>query len=308
MPTHTLKLTGLNGDNPLAFLAALGAFRTAQQLTNSEIRLGWTALKNSWYPFLQGEDDLLSSPDILTKEFYFFLAMGNPAFCMANKANNPKMPAKLFEQVTRDAIEKWFDTSSKEFINFVIALGNESVLDKYGNNEDTYFRTMQGAGHQHFLKSMRELTLSTNEEHLKEALFETWQYNDTGYSMRWDPGDDRRYALRWNNPSNDPARNVRGANRLAIEGLPLYPTMPTTQSLETTGFKRHKNSKVFWTWPLWEPPITFDVCRSLLAHPELQQENPAMDKLKSVGVFAVLRSQRITLGKFRNFTPALPIG
>jgi hypothetical protein len=139
-------------------------------------------------------------------------------------------------------------------------------------------------------------------------MFETWKYCDTGFSLRWDPEDDRRYALRWDNPSGDPARNVRGANRLAIEGIPMYPTIPTTNSLKTTGFEGNNASNTFWIWPVWKYPISIDVCRSLLAHAELQKNHPSIELFQSIGVSAIFKSQRITQGKFRNFTPSVVIG
>ena len=303
MPLHTLLLTGLSGDNPLAFLAALGALRTARRVADSEIRLYWMPYKNSWCPALQGDDGFLSSADEISTAFHLSLVKENPAFSMAANANNPKLPAMDFRAVAQDALENWFDASFPEFVSFVTALGNESVIDENGKNEDTAFRTMSGAGHQHFLAFMRELAMATTKENIHEALFGPWKYNDTQYCMRWAPEDDRRYALRWDNPSGDPARSVRGANRLAVEGLPLYPTVPTTKTLATTGFTG-KN----WTWPLWTTAVSIDVCRSLLAHAELQEEKPTMEKLKPIGVFVVFRSQRITLGKFRNFTPATIVG
>jgi hypothetical protein len=308
MPFHILKLTGLNGSNPLAFLAALGVFRTAQRVAEYEVRLGWTPFKNSWYPFFQGNDDFLSKPDELIRKIYPILIRGNRAFGMAKNANNIKMPAKTFRLITEEALEKWFEASSSEFLDFIIAFGNDSMIDKNGDIEDTFFRTMQGAGHQHFLKFMRELTANTTKRQLHEAMFETWKYCDTGFSLRWDPEDDRRYALRWDNPSGDPARNVRGANRLAIEGIPMYPTIPTTNSLKTTGFEGNNASNTFWIWPVWKYPISIDVCRSLLAHAELQKNHPSIELFQSIGVSAIFKSQRITQGKFRNFTPSVVIG
>lgn len=316
MPLHTLKLTGLNGNNPLAFLAALGAFRTAQQLANSEIRLSWTALKNSWYPVLQGEDDCLADKEFFSKITCDSLNWCNPAF---NIGKNLSLPAERFRDVTADALTTWFNGAILDFIAFVTAFGSESRISDNGGTEDTAFRFLRHFSKETdkkgnktapgFLDIVRELVTTTTQANLSEALFGPWKFNNIQCSFRWDPDDDRRYALRWDEPSGDPARNVRGANRLAIEGLPLYPTMPTGKSLETTGFKGHASSSMFWTWPIWTPPIPLDVCRSLLAHAEIQKENPAMEKLNSIGVVAVLRSKRIIPDKYyKNFAPAAIIG
>lgn len=297
--SHTLQLTGLDGANPLGFLAALGALRTATRLSSHPVRMAWQPLKNSWYPVLLGEDDLFASQATLAAAFHDILKRGNPAFAIAD---NSQMPLTDFKARAKEARDKWLDNTDKDYAAFIAAFGCEIVHDRNndGINADTAFRTMSGAGHQHFLKFMRELVRNTSEAHVYEALFGPWRFNDTQFSMRWAQEDDRRYALRWDNPSGDPARNVRGANRLAIEGLPFHTTMPVSQTkLETIGF-----TKSMWSWPLWGTFASQDSSRSLLSLQEIQTIKPDMRKLRPLSIFVVLRSQRITLGKFRNFTPA----
>jgi len=75
------------------------------------------------------------------------------------------------------------------------------------------------------------------------------------------------------------------------------------QRLATTGF----NVSKFWTWPIWEPWLSLDVTRTLLALEELQSEIPNRAALLARGVREVFRCERITVGKFRNFTPAAAV-
>jgi hypothetical protein len=110
--------------------------------------------------------------------------------------------------------------------------------------------------------------------------------------------------LRWKNPSQDASTTVRGANRLAVEGIPLFPTIGVNGRLETTGFTGHKSHDTFWSWPIWEPPISLETCRSVLSLKELTADFPNPAELRARGITVVYRSQRITVGKFRNFTPA----
>jgi len=242
-------------------------------------------------------------PDELVADLHKHLASraDHPALTVAD---NLKMPARQFRGYACAAVAAWLNSTDSGWVEFAAAFGSDGVMDDEGMIEDTAFRTMSGAGHQHFLKFMNELARDTSAEQLSEALFGPWQYRDVGFSMRWDPEDDRRYALRWYNPSGDAARNVRGANRLAIEGVRLFPTMPSAAQLVTTAFFGWKANNTFWTWPLWEHPISSDTCRSLLAHAELTKPQPASSLCRAIGIVAVLRSQRITTGKFRNFTPA----
>jgi hypothetical protein len=171
---------------------------------------------------------------------------------------------------------------------------------------------MSGAGRQHFLKTMQNLVAQTRTEHMHKTLFQRWDYSDPvrNMSLRWDPYDDNRYALRWSDPSGDPERErggaMWGANRLAIEGLPLFPVMPGAQQLETTGFRTAGSRETFWTWPIWEPYIGLDEVRSLVALDDLQADTPNRTRLSARGVVEVLRSQRLTVDMYRNFTWGVP--
>ncbi len=294
-----LTLTGLDGANPLGFLAALGAFRILNEA--SRARMFWRNVGGKWTPVLSTENwpSIISLARILRKR------KDLPPLTMAN---NPQMPLAEFREAALAAREQWFAGLAHN-LELISALGDSSVPDrnKPEINADTAWRTMSGSGHQHFLKFMNEICRTTSLKQLREALIGPWRYTDTEYSMRWDPADDRRYALRWKNPSGDKATNVRGANRLAIEALPLFPVMPTTRTLETTGFRGSKSNDTYFTWPIWTTPISLDVCRSLLAHTELQRDRPDTSTLDLLEVLAVFRSQRITVGKFRNFSPARQI-
>jgi len=292
-------LTGLDGANPLGFLATLGAFRVLNEA--SPARMYWRQDGGRWTPVLSTEN----WPSVLSLARILRRRKDSPPLTMAN---NPQMPLDKFREAVLAAREQWF-TGATQNLELIAALGDSAVPDRYKPtiNADTAWRTMSGSGHQHFLKFINEICRITSLRQLQEALFGPWRYADIGYSMRWDPADDRRYALRWKDPSEDKVTNVRGANRLAIEALPLFPVMPTARTLETTGFRGSRSTDTFFTWPIWTVPITLDVCRSLLALAELQRDHPDTATLALIGVHAVFRSQRITVGKFRNFTPARQI-
>ncbi|WP_395746080.1 hypothetical protein [Prosthecobacter sp.] len=215
-----------------------------------------------------------------------------------------KVSQQTFKCLSMEMVNNYVEGSDAFGCSMVAAFGCDAVLNEEGQIEDTAFRTMSGAGHQHFLEFMNELAKQTNLEHLREALFGPWRYRDPSPIMRWDDADDRRYALRWDEPSKDPVRTVRGANRLAVAALPLFPTVPIKDGLATTSFKGSKSNDTFITWPLWSGWLTLDVVRSVLAIPGLLANNPDAIEFSARGITAMFRSQRITLGKYRNFTPA----
>lgn len=299
---------GLNGGNPLAYLAALGTLRTTD-LTwpGRKARLWWTNALGAWRPCLSLDAEIDRGTWLEVLEQTLRARACHGAFALAKDLT---MPCDDYRKAVQEAVAQ-AAAGNRCQADFLAAFGSEAVEaevkgKKTGKIADTALRTMSGAGHQHFLGFMRELVRTTELKHLCSALFAAWSYTDDGRSMRWDPYDDRRYALRWNDPSGDSIKTVRGANRLAVEALPLLPTAPVNGRLETTGFSQQKGRDVIWTWPIWTVPVSQDVVRSLLGLAELQKDIPDRRVLSAMGIAEVYRCQRITQGKFRNFTPAQP--
>ncbi len=304
-----ILLNGLDGSNPLGFLAAVGVLRvTTNADSRSNWRMRWEAHTGGyWSPVLTGPpritaDSLIELLNPALKEMH-----GDPSFEFADDLT---INCEEFRGVAQSA----FDTTSlsdRRFADFIAAFGCDSIpipiSPKDERIQDTALRTMSGAGHQHFIGFMRELVESTEPGHLRASLFETWQYLDPKPSFRWDPLDDRRHALRWKEPSGDPVRTMRGANRLAVEALPLFPTAPGERILHTTGFTQSRDEGVLFTWPIWEVPLNIEATRSLISLAELQGPRPDRECLMARGVVEVYRSQRITIGKYRNFTSAVPV-
>jgi hypothetical protein len=124
-------------------------------------------------------------------------------------------------------------------------------------------------------------------------------------NLRWDPLDDRRYALRWEDPSSDPVKTMRAANRLAIEAMALLPTMPTSDGLATTAFEGKGARGTYFIWPIWTASLSMTVVQSLLCSVgRLREEGIVYAHL---GIPVLYTSARITTGKFRNFTPSAPV-
>ena len=302
--TH-LPLAGLDGSNPLAFLAALATLRVLSHVwTERALRLGWESRAGRWTPLLDcagtaSPEDVVAALDPALRAM-----AGHPAFTFAADL---KLPADAFAAFAREAAAQARDARDGTLAQFAGAFACEVLTEENGDVQDTAFRTMSGAGHQHFLKFMAELAQVTTAAHLRAALFSPWRYDEQKLSLRWDPADDRRYALRWDDPSGDVIRTVRGANRLAVEALPLFPVAPVRGGLETTGFASPHGRGLFWTWPIWEPPLALDTVRSVLALDTLQAARPDRRELSARGIAEVFRCERVTIGKFRNFTPAQAI-
>jgi hypothetical protein len=139
--------------------------------------------------------------------------------------------------------------------------------------------------------------------------------------LRWDPIEDRRYALMDRDPtaSDNKSRTVWMANLLAYRALVLFPSVPTKGVLETTAWhetpqsgQRRKDARrqgrepaswrdMDFTWPLWVHPADPDTIRSHMLLPALKGENPDRMVLRRRGVMAVFRSRRLKVGSGANF-------
>ena len=300
-----LVLSGLDGGNPLGFLAAVGTLNTASVAdSDAAWRMKWIAQDGSWFPALFA-NRVLSGEELAE---FLASALQREATPEFDFDRNLSVGSEMFRKVAQDA-QRCASSRDRRYADFVTAFGCEVVVTRDGKSiQNTALRTMSGAGHQHFLGTMKQLCDAATSRHLLKALFNTWDYSDVKLGLRWDPEEDRRYALRWGNPSDtskNPIRTMSGANRLAVEALPLLPTVPDDRRLETTGFTRRDGSVLF-TWPVWECAVSLDAARSLLALAALQESEPDRTKLRAMGVAEVYRSQRITVGKYRNFTHAYP--
>lgn len=303
---NDILLPGIDGANPLGFLAALGSLRTLASDANA-IRLHWTRHANAWRPVLTMPEPI--EPDALIEHLAAELARraDQKAFSLGD---NPSVPRGAFRGYAKQAVRAaWND--DRTWADFAAAFAGEGPVDKDDKVPDTALRTMSGAGHQHFIKFMRNFIGQTRPEHLRRALFDTWRYDDPVQNMtlRWDPSDDSRYALRWSDPSGDTDRktigSMWGANRLAIEALPLFPTLPTRRQLETTGFHTEGARKTHWTWPIWDQPVGLETVRALLDMADVHRsDRPGLQPqgLDARGIVDIYRSRRLTTGKFRNFT------
>ncbi len=195
--TECLFLAGLDGSNPLAFLAALGTLRSAAlEFAGSAITMHWQMNAGAWRPVLSCKPAIAHDEFVQRLHQRLNRMADHPAFGIADNLN---MPASRFRDCASESAARSLlaDEPDRTFADFVAAFGSDVC---YSNDEpdptiqDTALRTMSGAGHQHFLKFFRDLVTSTDPVHLRRALFEEWDYGDEGrgLNLRWDPADDRR--------------------------------------------------------------------------------------------------------------------
>jgi hypothetical protein len=293
-----VELPALDGSNPLAFLAAVGVFRLLSlRQGKSSLRLRWNR-RDNWVPELAG---FSGSQDELCGILLDAPRVPLEAFSILGK--DITVNAETFGEFASTAAAAATRTDRRA-ADFAASFGNEACEDKKKNRVDyTELCFITGSGHQHFIGTMEGLVTVVTPERIRDALFGKWRM-DKGYSMRWDPLDAAEYALRWGDPGKDGAWAVWGANMLAVEALPLFPTQPVSRRLRTTGFQPKQRGKLpQFTWPIWTDWASLDTVRSLISLQELQQPDEDFTRraLEARGIAEVYRAQRVRIGQGANF-------
>jgi len=314
-----LILPGLDGANPLGFLAALGTFVVLDQASRkedrpswltSDVRLAWGTADFPQAPVLHFSD-APPAPTEFTEQLAKLLAQ-------EVELHPFQLVVKMLEKGTgKDAVRDFRPIrdrmqeplqESRHLYDWVNALSCESSIDA-----DSQLQTVRC---DYLIGNLRALMRRTEVEHLFRTLFAMWDFADAlaNQSLHWEPSEDRRHAYQWHVPSGDPTRNKQGgmigANRLALEAWPLLPSFPDTDPLRvrTRGFKGTRANNTFWTWPLWKTPHGADAIASLLSLPELQCEEPNSTNLRAYSCSKAFRLQRILVGKTPNFTTTIAVG
>jgi hypothetical protein len=210
----------------------------------------------------------------------------------------PSQRLALFQQTT--------SATRRDDADWLAALASDVI-------PSSAFNQLQIPRRNYYYGNLRSVICRTNADHLHRAVFVPWDYADPleNQSLHLDPSEDRRHAHQWNKPTADPDRKksggMLGANRLAIEALALFTSLPNGDALRTIGFTGQRSYNTRWTWPIWDVPIGLSCIRSILTLAELQDEivsADTRDRLHRRGIVTAFRIARILVEKTRNFTPA----
>lgn len=309
--TPGLLLNGLDGSNPLGFLAAIGTAGLVGD-TVPELRLQWTNTGSGWRPSLLGIGDD-------RQEFCKKLLAALRCASMTAFDIDKKMPfsADKFSHALKEG-QRRSSMSDRRDTDFLAGFGTDLYPDrKSGHFQDSIFRMVRsgdasGQGLPFYAKVIRK---DTDLDHVRRTLFHAWDYRDdsNNHSLRWSPMEDQRYALRWRDPKKSGVADGKGtmwaANSLAIEALRWFPTLlPFGNRAHTTGFQRVGPRAMYFVWPIWTPPVGVDVLRSLLALADLGKDPPPQSSLAKRGIEEIYRSERIRQSRYySNFAPAQPL-
>lgn len=304
----TLDLTGFEVDNLLAFLAHLGLLRALEAA-----RPAWTP-RTSWDgPPWRARLHLTA---VVTAEGVAgAVCEGIDAIAASYDVDgraNVKFERAAFRSYAKRIRQDPVSAS------LAAALTSEWPPKRDGDLAASPLVLLFGQGHQNFLD--RLVAVARGElpaRHRKakrapdfrsparvaDALFAPWRRDDDADAFRWDPAEDQRYALRFDDPSAaGAALTVAGANRLAVIGLLSFACVPTSRAVAVPGTVRERG-EVSYVWPVWGVPLGLHGIERLLSHPGLSAGDASA--LRPFGVTAVYRARRVPNGKFMNVTRAI---
>jgi hypothetical protein len=296
-----IQLVGVDGSNPLGFLAALGLLRVFHG-----VKLGFSE-DGSFRAFVEGFDKSESDLATLISDDAKGAKDKNAPWRFtytkaATKKQGPQEVADLkpppddFKRFLATCVEAWL-SGNEEAAGYAAAYGTDVAVDGKGNTKPTAFHFT--AAQQTFLGAVEGIRTSVTQEWVKKSLFEG-HGERSGSNLRWDPASERNWALMANNPSGDGTRVDAPLEWLAFRGLPLLPSFPRGARIITTGVVGRGDDMTF-TWPLWLVPASRHTTRSVL---QVDWTENAKER-RARGIFAICSSAiRRTSQGFGNFGPS----
>lgn len=291
-----LTCRGLDGMDPLGFLAALGLLRVVSREV-PETRLEWIQA-GTWNAILHTEPRL-DFVEVVLSDLERW-RQGHPALEFAvgahRKVQDLKHPPGDFRTLMRESAR------DMEAAPFIAAYATGVAIDGTGQTKPTSFHF--SAGNQLFLNAVLDMRATVTDDDLTEALHGPWIGRTGTKDTRWRAASDRNRALLGFDPSKDTGATLPGAAWLAFQAMPLFPAVPIRDRIVTTGFTGRGRNERF-TWPIWTSPLSMDAVRVLLATPNLAETNMNWRRVR--GVAQVLESRVVRSAQgYGNFASPAP--
>jgi len=309
----SVLLTGLNGANPLGYLAALG---TQQALADQglPVRMRWMDV-GGWRPELLEVASLDEVLDALQHDLQSWqqepaLSLTYPA--IDKRTGKPKTDKKTGEPVIErdlkpppamyaEFMRRMRERGSRSEA-FALAFATDVGVDGAGFAKPTAMHFT--AGQQRFLEMVLQLRDGVTRDHLQEALKGPWRNRDELPVLAWNAASERMYALRAFDPSKDKKTGTAGAEWLAFLGLRCLPTVPDGSSTNmTTGVWGVWKSGRF-AWLLWTVPLGPEAVRSVVQQIHCARDLPP-PALRAWGIGQVFESaiRRTDQGGYGSLSP-----
>ncbi|MGH7933119.1 MAG: type I-G CRISPR-associated protein, Cas3-extension family [Candidatus Binataceae bacterium] len=310
--TLTLPMPGLEPDNLLGFMALLGLLRTLEAARpNWEPRASWKGtpwtaqLHLAAFPepmqvaqaAIEGIATLLERFDIDKRKNVDFAPEEYRTY--AKRMRRERVEASLASALTAEWPQnrKADRSLSAAPLVMMFGQGHQNFLDRLID--------VPSGALPNRLRKLKSPPDLADPAKIAQTLFQPWRHEDDADGFRWDPEDDQRYALRYDDPSlSGAAPTVVGANRLAAIGFLSFAIAPRAKRMKAVGAIRDDGEWLF-VWPIWLPRFSRVGIEALLAHSDLLSGERS--RLQLLGVAEIFRARRVSNGKFMNVARARPV-
>jgi hypothetical protein len=307
------KLKGLNGSNPLGFMASVGLLRLLERdrQVGGCARLGFTD-DGAFHAWVECDPDL-DIADLVARDAAG--AAGPQPWRLEYEKKEKrgikivadlKPPPAYFSKFLALAITEW-SAGHSERADYAAAYGTDVARDGKQNTKPTAFHFT--AANQQFLGTVEETRTLVTKASTKRSLHLPGQ-TEPGPNLRWDPDAERSRALMGVNP-NDKGTVVNAPLEwLAFRGLPAFPCVPIGLRIKTCCVTGRRQNELQFHWPLWSCGASYATVRSLLvltvAWTQARDTQRSIEGRNERGVLAVCTSKiRRSAQGFGNFGPAL---
>lgn len=308
-----MVLIGLDGSNPLGFLAGLGVLNVLAE-QGGVPSLAWRT--GDWRAMVTDRrvadgDDLVATlaKDAATWKDDPCLALryekattkrdGDPK--KAKPAWDLKPPPGVFRSYLQNLVRD-SDATRRRAVDLAAAFATETARD---NNENTKPTALHfTAGQQEFLEMVNRLCAAVTANDLREAVFGPWRYERLLPVLGWDCSATRAYALRADDPSKAEKRGVPGADWLAFRGLSFIRVAPRGRQIATTGCSGGWKNGSF-CWPLWDAALTKETVQVLVQTPQLTETREAERRARGISAVFTSAIRRSDQGGYGSFAPAV---
>lgn len=299
--TEERILSGLNGSDPLGFLAAIGLLRVVSRF-DAEAKLRFVP-SGRWIPTI-----LTAHPseleDLVLEDLARFRT-SHPALDFARhsedrKVQDLKPPPDVFRNFMRNV------ASHEEGAAFFAAYATGVAVDSSGQTKPTSFHLT--AGQQRFMDAVLDILEHVTRDDLVEALNGPWTGREGVKNLRFRAASERLRALVSFDPSKASIRTQVGAYWLAFQALPCFPCVPVGLRVRTTGISGGGKNESF-TWPIWTVPLTHFGVRALVGLRDLKEPSRLTAHVRSrygIGEIFTAKIDRNSQG-YGNFAAPDPV-
>jgi hypothetical protein len=287
---HAIRLTGLDAQDPLAYLASLGCLLAV----SDRCRRAGLAAPAMYFELAGVPTPLLCGPfpdeeallDMLVADLEAVAGRdGSPRDRFltfhyddeGSPVRDLKPPLGEFRRFAQSLIEV-SSRDDRRTIDWAAATLTDAAADRSKINAKP-FALHFTAGQQRFLTVALELldgagpkaaSRPVDRDDLRAAVFGPWPNDRDLKVFSWSPTQERAYALRAADPSTDKKLGTPGADWLALRGIALLSSAPVGTKIETSGVRGKWKTGGTFSYPIWPTPLDEDAVRALLRHPSLR--------------------------------------